>query len=164
MSDDILIELKEKYVFEIDFFNSDKEKIKSIEKQLSTQSVDYIYKFYIHHHIDKNPYSTILSPLRYNDFKLNISSEWDYKFINEINYKELCNLLDFSELMGVDKLGDLAAAKLADYYKKISFSELQSNFLLCDNQLTEEDLLSIIENEKDLSEFIEGLNKADNQV
>ena len=165
MSDDILIELKEKYVFEIDFFNSkDKEKIKAIEKQLTTQAVDYIYKFYVHHHIDKNPYSTILSPLRYNEFKLNISSEWDYRFISEISYKELCNLLDFCELIGVDKLGELAAVKLADYYKKVSFPEIQSNFLLSDSQLTEEDLLNIIENEKDLSEFIEGLNKNDNQV
>ena len=98
-------------------------------------------------------YYKLEKPLKYTEFIKNFKNICYYEFINKLSITEINYLFDVAETLKYSNLEEMCAAKLADYFKKITPREMKEKFLLFKNNLTDDDLRYLIEADPDFKEL-----------
>lgn len=146
--------------FSSSFFNMSRLKVdenRVFERVIPVKLSNYIYSFYNYHEVMKKNYSMIQKPLRFFELKANISNSFDYELLSGLSITELNLLLDISSQMGCERLEDLCAAFLADYYRKMSIKEMHEKYLVFKPSFNEEELANVINSEPDLKALINSI-------
>jgi hypothetical protein len=134
-------------------------------KQVPVKIMNLINGFYTYHYKGDNvKYLMLDKPLKYTEFEKNIQNKWDYEFINHMSIIDVNNLFDIVDSAGIFELEDLCAAKLADYYKKITMREMQERYLIYKSTITDDDLKQIIEVEPELKELIKSIEEPQENI
>ncbi len=151
------ITLKDKFTFNVNFFNCSKDKLKAIEKNIPFHIIEIIHEYYDYHYVNNHKYTYIDYPLRENIFQNNFKedehSQWDYSYVSKIEYKDLCLILDFCELFGTESLEELISARIAHFYRGLSYEDANERLFLYCSTLNDDDIGSIFENDPIIKEF-----------
>lgn len=142
------------------FFNIARLKVdenRVFERVIPVKLSNYIYSFYNYHEVMKKNYSMIQKPLRFFELRANISNSFDYELLSGLSITELNLLFDISSQMGCERLEDLCAAFLADYYKKMSIKEMHEKYLVFKPEFSDDELTNIMNNEPDLKSLMNSI-------
>lgn len=129
-------------------------------KQIPHRIFNHIKEFYSFNSSNNESlkYILLLKPLRHNEFIKNFKNLCYYEFINKLSITEINYIFDIAEILRYSNLEDLCAAKLADYFKKITPREMKEKFLLFKTHLSDEDIRYINEIDPDLKELNKRIN------
>lgn len=110
--------------------------IKSQEFQLIVQ--------YCEHHNYVHP-PEIVRPLQHNELKKCVNDEWDVSFINSLDFEKVTDLLVAADILKCTSLCDLCYARIALFFRTTPLQDLKKEFLLTENEFTENEIKEIKE-------------------
>lgn len=100
----------------------------SDDKSIPNLQVDYDTLFrikdFLNYRIKNGPMNIIKQPLESNDLS-ELVSEFDFKFVNKLNFEELENLTNAANYLYIEDLLNLCCAKWAIFVKGKTHSELE---------------------------------------
>lgn len=105
---------------------------------------------YLNHYSTTEP-TPIPAVLKSTDLKTELKNDWDFEFINKLNYEQTFHLINAGALLELDHLHDLACAKIAAFMKDKSTEDVNKEFTI-ECQLTADEARNLgleVEDSKD---------------
>ena len=139
-SDGKIFEIEENCLKRANFFKELKN-ILNPDEEINIKDVDSITLIkiieYLKHYQNEEP-PEIPKPLPSPDLKP-ILNEWDYNYISQISLEEAIDLVNAANYLGIEKLVNLASARLASEIINCPIEEARAKFGIVPN-MTEEEL------------------------